>query len=58
MSLMGYTEEDIKYMMSAIIKAHNSLPAYDTLEGEALHAKGGLRVAGDFLEGLLAEGRV
>lgn len=58
MSLMGYTEEDIHYMMRALVKAHDSLPAYDTLEGESLHNKGGLRVAYDFLEGLLAEGRI
>jgi hypothetical protein len=58
MSLMGYTEDDIKYMMKAIIHAHNTMPAYDTLEGESLHNKGGLMVACDFLEGLLEEGRV
>ena len=58
---MGYTEDDIKYMMRAIIKAHDSLPAYDTLEGEAMHEKGGLMVASDFLLGLLGlskEGKV
>lgn len=56
--MMGYTEQDVEFMIDSIIKVHNNLPAHDLLEKEDSMAKGGLRVTKEFLEGLLAEGRV
>jgi hypothetical protein len=56
--MLGYTEEEVDFMIDSIVKVHNSLPANDSLDKEELMAKNGLRVAKEFLEGVIAEGHV
>ena len=51
MSLMGYTDADVIQMMESIDTA------YEIIDGPA-EVEAGLKLAADFLEGLLIEGRV
>lgn len=50
--MMGYTEQDIDRMKSAVVMAGFYLPPSHSAVGETLQE------VNDFLDGLLAEGRI
>lgn len=56
MSLMGYDAEDVDIMLWTIELVNDSI--INTAHPEYKKVKAGLTITKDFLEGLLAEGRV